>query len=132
MLFTPNGFLKVGGIILVLVGILGMAGLIGPTAEDSIFGASWYFDDAENWAHLILGIVGLLAAFVLKAGMQKTLVMLLGLVGIFFAVYNVFSTTFMAANLESPADLILHLVVGVWALYASMRKGGAGAPMMTA
>jgi hypothetical protein len=122
MFFTPNGFLKIGGAVLVLVAILGFVGVIGPTADDSIFGAAWYFDNAENWAHLILGVVGLIAAFTLSADMQKYLVLVLGIVGVLVAVYNVFSTTLLAANLESPADLILHLVVGAWALYASLKK----------
>lgn len=126
MLFTPKGFLKIGGLILVLVGILGFVGVIGPTGTDSIFGEGWYFDNAENWAHLILGIVGFLAAFILKSGLQRTLVLILGIVGLFFAVYNIFSTVFMSAMLQRPADLLLHLVVGAWALYAS-RKGEVAA-----
>jgi hypothetical protein len=122
-LFTPKGFLTYGGAILLLVGLLGMFGiLIGPTPADSIFGSAWYFDNAENIAHTALGVVGLLAAFVLPAGLQKTLVLLLGVVGIVVAVYNIFSTSLLGANLESPADLILHAVVGAWALYASMAK----------
>ncbi|MEX2162075.1 MAG: hypothetical protein WD751_09185 [Anaerolineales bacterium] len=121
-LFTPKGFLQIGGAILLLVGLLGMFGiLIGPTAEDSIFGAAWYFDPAENIAHTALGVVGIAASFVLAAGMQKTLVMLLGVVGILVAVYNIFSTSLLGATLQSPADLILHAVVGAWALYASMK-----------
>lgn len=123
MILSPKGFLQVGGVVLVLVGLLGFFGPIGPTAEDSIFGSFWWFDNGENWAHTVLGIVALLAAFLLPAGLQRPLVMLVGLLGLFFAVYNVFSATFLGANLESPADLVLHLVVGLWALWASKKKG---------
>ena len=122
MIFTPNGFLKVGGVVLVLVAILGFVGVIGPTADQSIFHAGWYFDNAENWAHLILGVVGLIAAFTFNAEMQKYLVLILGVVGVLIAIYNVFNTTLGAANLESPADLLLHLVVGLWALTAGLKK----------
>jgi hypothetical protein len=122
-MFTPKGFLTYGGAILVLVGLLGMFGiLIGPTPEQSIFGSAWWFDNAENWAHLVLGVVGIAAAFVFPVGLQRMLVLLLGIVGILVAVYNVFSTSLLGANLESPADLILHAVVGAWALYAYTRK----------
>jgi len=38
------------------------------------------------------------------------------------------ANTFGVANLESPADDILHLVVGVWALAAAFRP--MGMPMM--
>jgi hypothetical protein len=122
-MFTPKGFLTYGGAILVLVGLLGMFGiLIGPTPEQSIFGSAWWFDNAENWAHLVLGVVGIAAAFVFPVGLQRMLALLLGIVGILVAVYNVFSTSLLGANLESPADLILHAVVGAWALYAYTRK----------
>jgi hypothetical protein len=122
---NPKQFLQIGGVVLVLVGILGFVGVIGPIAESSLFGDAWWFDNGENWAHTILGIVALVAAVALKsASAQKNLVMLVGILGLFFAVYNVFSTTFLGANLQRPFDLILHLVVGVWALWAAMRKPG--------
>ncbi len=131
MFFTPNGFLKIGGAVLVLVAILGFVGVIGPTDAQSIFGSGWWFDMGENWAHLILGVVGLIAAFTFNAEMQKWLVVILGVVGVLVAVYNLFSTTLLGANLESPADLILHLVVGIWALTAGLKKPammGGGMP----
>lgn len=119
---NPKNFLIFGGIVLVLVGLLGMMGPIGPTAADSIFGSSWWFDPVENWAHLILGIVGLIAAFILPASLQRTLVILLGIVALLVAVYNVFSTELGGANLQNPADLVLHLVVAIWAFASSLGK----------
>ena len=108
---------------MVLVGLLGFFGLIGPTSDQSIFGEAWWFDNGENWAHTVLGVVALIAAFALKSeSAQKNLVILVGVLGLFFAVYNIFSTTFLGANLENPLDLILHLVIGVWALWAALRK----------
>jgi len=121
-LLTPKGFLQVGGVVLILVGILGFIGVIGPGPEDSIFGSAWWFDNAENWAHLLLGIVGLAASFWLKEPMQRQLVLVLGVVGVLVAVYNLFSEGLGAANLERPADLLLHLVVGLWALWAAKGK----------
>src|SRR5437773_938080 len=103
---NPKQFLLIGGAVLLLVGILGFVGPIGPTAEKSIFHSFWWFDFGENWAHTILGVVALIAAFVLPANLQRPLVMLVGVLALFFAVYNVFSTNFLGANLESPADLI--------------------------
>ncbi len=119
----PKQFLKIGGIVLVLVGLLGFFGLIGPTEESSIFGSAWWFDTAENWAHTVVGVVALIAAYCLKsASAQKNLVMLVGILGLFFGVYNLFSTNFLGANLENPLDTILHFAVGIWALWAAMRK----------
>ncbi len=110
-----------GGIALVLLGILGMVNVLGPTAESSIFGSAWWFDGAENWAHLVLGIVALVAAYALSASMQKPLVMVLGVIGVLVGLYSLFiSPSFLGANLENPADSLLHLAVGAWALWASM------------
>ena len=78
---------------------------------------------------MILGVVGLIAAFTFPASAQKPLVMLLGLLALFFAIYNIFSMKFLGTNLESPADLILHAVVGIGALASSMLgKKGMGMP----
>jgi hypothetical protein len=129
-IFTPKGFLQVGGVVLALVGILGFIGIIGPTPDRSLFGSLWWFDNPENWAHLVLGVVALLAASLLKdAGMQKNLVILVGVIALLVAVYNLFSTTLLGANLESPMDLVLHLIVGVWALKAALKKSAMPAAM---
>ena len=126
---NPKQFLQWGGLILVLVGVLGFF-LIGPTAEDSIFGAAWWFDNPENWAHLVLGVVGLLAAFTFPANVQKPLVLVLGVVGVLVGLYSGFvDTMFLRANLENPADTLLHIVVGAWALWAGMKKQEMASPM---
>ncbi len=125
---NPKQFLLIGGVVLVVVGLLGFVGLIGPTAESSIFGSAWWFDNAENWAHLVIGIVGLIAAFVLGANLQRPLVMLLGIIGVLVGLYSLFGyANFLGANLENPADSLLHLIVGIWALWASWRKESAPA-----
>lgn len=116
---NPKQFLQIGGVILILVGILGFVGVIGPTAEDSIFGEDWWFDDGENWAHTVLGVVGLLASFVFPAAAQRGLVFLLGLTGLYFGIYSLFTEKFFGTNLENPLDTVLHLVIGAWALLAA-------------
>ena len=122
---NPNQFLKIGGAILAVVGVLGFMGLIGPTSDASIFGSAWWFDNAENWAHLVLGIVGVAAAYVLSANYQKMLVMVLGVVGVLIGLYSLVGyNMFLGANLENPLDSLLHLAVGGWALWA-WRKGGS-------
>lgn len=120
---NPKQFLVWGGVILVVVGILGFVGVIGPTAESSIFGAAWWFNNAENWAHLVLGIVALIAAYFLPMASHKPLVMVVGIIALIAGLWSLFiSTSFLGANLENPADTILHLVIGVWAFWAAMRK----------
>jgi len=99
-----------------------MIGIIGPTADSSIFGENWWFDTSENIAHLVLGIVGLAAAFAAPDSLRRPVVMLVGVLAIFFTLYNFFSKQFLGANLESPLDLILHLVVGIWAFMSLKGK----------
>lgn len=124
---NPKQFLTVGGIVLALVGILGFIGIIGPTAEQSIFGTPWYFDNAENWAHLVLGIVAIAAAFILPMMAQRMLVMIVGAVGILVGLYSIIGAVptganLLGAQLQNPADTLLHLAVGAWALLASRAK----------
>lgn len=123
-LFSPKGFLQVGGVVLVLVGVLGFVGVIGPTPEQSLFGSFWWFDNAENVAHTVLGVVALLAAYMFPATYHKPLVMAVGAFALLVGLYNLMGeVVLLGANLESPADLVLHLAVGAWGLYASLGKG---------
>lgn len=120
---NPKQFLLVGGAALVLIAILGFVGVIGPTSEKSIFGANWWFDNGENWAHLVIGVAGLISAFLLPGHLQHALVIILGIVGIIVGLWSlVLSPNFLGANLENPADSVLHLAVGIWALWAAKRK----------
>ena len=121
---NPRQFLLIGGVVLIAVGILGFAGVIGPTEADSIFDDTWYFDNAENWAHTVLGVVGVGAGLALSSSWQRWLTILVGLLGVFFAAYNLFETSFLGAELQRPLDTLLHLVVGAWALFAAFYKTG--------
>lgn len=129
-------FLTWGGVILVLVGVLGFVGVIGPTAADSIFGENWYFDNTENVIHTVLGVAALGLVTLKLEALQRPVTLLVGLAALFFGIYNFFLSDEMPnignANLESPADLVLHLVVGVWALAAYFMNNEAAAPKMTA
>jgi hypothetical protein len=121
---NPKQFLQMGGALLLVLGILGLVGVLGPTADQSIFGETWWFDNPENWAHLVVGVVTLIAAFALSARIQKQLVMVVGIVGVLVGLYGLFvSDELLGANLENPADIIFYVVVGLWALLASMKKG---------
>ncbi len=122
-LLTPRGFLSVGGTVLVLVGILGYVGVIGPTPDQSIFGTFWWFDNAENLAHTVLGVVALLAVYMVKdAAVHRFLVLAVGALALVVGLYNlVGEVQVLDANLESPADLVLHLVVGAWGLWAGLK-----------
>jgi hypothetical protein len=129
--FTPKGFLTYGGVILLLLGIIGFLGIFTKAAVPA-----FWLDSGENVAHTALGIIALAIVFVpglnsAFAPYYRWIVILLGIVALFFAVYgfvvggNAEPNTFGLSNLESPADDILHLVVGLWALYAAWRAPAA-------
>jgi hypothetical protein len=124
---NPKQFLQIGGAILLLLGIAGYAGLFNDTK--SVF----YLDTGENVIHTILGVVAIGASFVLKDAMlQKWLVAAVGVFALIATAYGFVvagnaSPNVGFANLESPADNILHLVVGVWALAAAFSRLGATA-----
>ncbi len=113
----------IGGGVLVLVAVLGFFGIIGPTAGQSVFGSAWWFDNSENWAHLVVGGFALVAAIVMPGNLRKALVMTLGMVAILVGLYSlIVSTSLFGANLENPLDTVLHLAIGAWALLAA-RSG---------
>ena len=129
---NPKQFLQIGGAILLVLGIAGYAGVFNDTKS------FFYLDNGENVIHTILGVVAIGASFLLKDAMlQKWLVVAVGVFALVataygFAVAGNASPNVGFANLESPADDILHLVVGVWALAAAFRPMGMAAPMMKA
>src|SRR5260221_5175784 len=110
-------FLQFGGGILVLLGILGLLGVTGPSADQSVFGSWWWFDNKENWAHLILGIAALIASFTLPTNPQKLLAITIGIIAVLVGLWGFINSTLFRTNLENPADNILHLIVGAWGLW---------------
>jgi uncharacterized membrane protein HdeD (DUF308 family) len=133
----PRLFLIYGGAVLLLLGIVGYLGVF---TEPNTPG--FWLDGGENLAHTFLGIVALAAVFVpgLNTALKpyyRAIVALVGVIALFFAVYGFLNAsgaepnTFGVANLENPADNLLHLVVGIVALAAawmpSSESGMAGA-----
>ena len=121
---NPKQFLQFGGAILVVLGVVGLLPVFTKA------NTPWFYLDAgENIAHIGLGIVAIAAAYLLTdPAMQKWLVAVVGVVALFFGIYGFVvagqpePNTFGLANLESPADNLLHLVVGAWALLAAFMR----------
>lgn len=130
---NPKQFLLIGGIILVVVGLAGFV-VLGPGPGDSVFGENWWFDNGENAAHLLFGVVALVAAFALAAELQGWLTLLVGILGLLVMTWGWFvGPNLWGANLENPLDNVLHLAVGAWALWAwwSGRKVAGEGSMMS-
>ena len=124
---NPKQFLQIGGGILLLLGIVGYAGVFSDTKS------AFYLDNGENIAHTVLGVVAIGASFLLKdATLQKWLVAIVGVTALAatvvgFLVAGNTAPNLSVTNLESPADDVLHLVVGIWALVVAFRPMGASA-----
>lgn len=121
----PRLFLTVGGAVLLLLGIVGYLNVFSESSTP------WFWLDAgENLAHTVLGVVALAAVFVpglntALAPYYRAIVVIVGVIALFFAVYGFLQAsapepnTFGVANLENPADNILHLVVAIAAFAAA-------------
>ncbi|MDP3795400.1 MAG: DUF4383 domain-containing protein [bacterium] len=121
---NPKQFLLAGGIVLIA---LALYGFLVPQTPGSFF----WLDAAENWAHLVFGVVALIAYFALPQETHGPLVLVVGLVALIVTIYGfLVDTNLLGANLENPADNILHLVVAVWAFYAWWNGRKSVAPSM--
>jgi len=128
----PRLFLIVGGAVLLLLGIVGYLSVFSESGSPN-----FWLDGGENLAHTFLGVVALAAVFVpglntALAPYYRVIVGLVGVIALFFAVYGFLQpagssadpNTFGVANLENPADNLLHLVVGIVAIAAVYMKSG--------
>lgn len=117
---NPKTFLRWGGIILLVLGILGF---IAPNIGGTLF----KFWPGENWAHTILGVVALLAAYRLGESAQRTLVWIVAVVALVAGIWGFFvagraAPNFLGVNLDNPVDNLLHIVVGIWGVLAARGK----------
>ena len=131
----PTLFLKVGGAVLLVLGIVGYIGIFNNVSFFNL-------DAGENLAHTVLGIVALGFGFLVKdQNVTRWLVVIVGAVGIitgvggfllangdFMGGHFAHPNFFGLANLENPADNLLHLVVGIVALLAVYMNRPAIAP----
>ena len=130
----PKLFLTVGGAVLLLLGVIGYLNVFSETRSPD-----FWLDNSENVAHTFLGVVALAAVFLpglnsALAPYYRVIVGLVGVIALFFAVYGFLQpvgsemhpNTFGLANLENPADNLLHLVVGIAAIAAVYMKSGEG------
>lgn len=109
---TPKQFLQTGGVVLLL---LGMVGSLVP----NLLGDTLKFDVYENVAHTLLGAVALYASTKLSSSNQKLLTQVVAVLALVVAVLGFMNAgrqepNFYGANLENPADNVLHLVLGAW------------------
>lgn len=126
-IFSPEKFLLLAGGFSVIIGILGVLSL-GPTHEHSMFGTFLWMDVKENIFHTLLGLIGIAIVLIpsLKAMLlpyYKHIVLVAASIALFFSLYGFLEAYKIISppidfNLQHPADNILHLLLGLWALTA--------------
>jgi len=132
----PRLFLSAGGSVLLLLGVVGYANVFTEAGSPS-----FWLDGSENLAHTGVGLASLAAVFVpglstLLAPYHRWIVGLIAVMALFFGVYGfvlpagggAHPNTFGIANLESPADSLLHLVIGIVAaasIFVPQRGGSS-------
>lgn len=127
---TPRRFLLFGGIILLGLAAAGFT-VLGP--GNPWLSSAFYLDNAENVAHLVLGVVALGVYFGLKdEKLVRWFVLLVGIIAALVTVLGFLSAGNPApnvgiANLEM-LDNVLHLVVAVWAFAVYFMKPKAMVP----
>lgn len=130
----PRLFLSAGGSVLLLLGVVGYANLFTEAGSPS-----FWLDGNENLAHAAVGLGAIGAAFLpgrsaAIAQYQRWIVALIALMALFLGIYgfllpagsSAHPNAFGVANLESPADNLLHLVIGITAAAALLVKPASG------
>ena len=131
----PRLFLNAGGSVLLLLGVAGFANVFTESRSPS-----FWLDPGENIAHAALAVIALAAVLVpgLRTSLaphHRALAGLIGLVLVFFGAYGatlppgdaMHPNTFGLANLENPADNLIHLVIGLVAVASALIRSEAEA-----
>lgn len=106
---------------MVILAILGFLGVTGPLAEDSIFGSVWWFDTAESWALMIVGVISIIISYTASVKLQKPFALAVGLLSILFAAWTKYiDPEFLGINIEFPIELIWFSIFGIWGAVCSM------------
>lgn len=121
---------------LLLLGTVGYANVFTEAGSPT-----FWLDGSENPVHLGVGLAALAAVFVpgLRTALAPHYRLIVGLVAVialFFGIYGfvlpagsgAHPNAFGVANLESPADNLLHLVIGIVAVAAMYVKPSTERP----
>lgn len=120
-------FLLFGGVLLILVGLLGVFGVVGPSSVDpGAFGQWWYFTKIEGWVHAGVGILSVIASFISRAP-WRYLTIFLGVLSILGGIYSLLGPVpegkqAFGMDLQNPGDTIFHLLIGASAFLSSRNK----------
>ena len=116
---NPKRFLFIAAPVLIIIGFLGLAGILGKISSASFFHPPYWI----NWVHFSLGIFVFIVG--LKGGKKlQTIVVFIptvlattiGVLGLLFGSYV--AKQYNIPELADPSDHIAHLIVGLSAFWA--------------
>ncbi len=118
---------KVVGVALLAVGLLGVI-----LNEQSLFGLL-HFEMVHNVVHLLTGAIGTWLGF---KGSDKAAKMFAQIFGVVYTLLAIAGFAGVMAigemlgtmHLMDPAYNVIHLIVGVWGLYAGFKPGAPATP----
>lgn len=117
-------YLIFGSIILFGVGLLGLIGVLGPGANESLFGSAWFFGAGQSWVNMIFGVIAFILAYALDgetrrwtAGVYSVLAILNGAFALFLPASF---SAMMGADSGSAISALFYLAFGAWGLWTAM------------
>jgi len=123
-------FLGYGGAIMIVIGILGLIGVLGPTASGSIFGSGWFFDMGQSWINIVVGVIAILSAYILDADARRWITGIIGILGLIVGILGfILPSSFSAILGPNPENIVsnlFYLVIGVWGAWATWGMAESG------
>ena len=117
-IFSPKGFLRIGGFIFILLSVLGLIGVLGDSPSRSVFGSSWWLNNNENITLFASGITALFVSSFFPPLWQRYIVIFVGILSVITGLYAFVNPYFFWMNLQTPGDMVFYLIIGFWALYS--------------
>lgn len=121
-MMTTYHYLKFGGLILVVLAVLGAAGILGPTADQSIFGQGWWMGYSEIVIYGLLGIADMVVAHKASSLIQYRMVLIIGFLSLLMAGHTfIVRQPVVWAEFQIPGDLTFFLFFAIWGIATSAK-----------
>lgn len=115
----PSSFLKITGGILIVLAILGLLGILGPTPEKSHFKETLFLDTAQAALFILTGIIALMTAFYYPQPAKTFVTLSIGILAFIIGIFSLTHTQqFFSGTVEYPSETVFFLLLGAWALFS--------------
>ena len=120
---TPKRFLRIGGVVLITTGVLGVTRLLGRMSNAAFFHPPMWI----NWVHLVFGLVVYVVASSRWARLQTGMTLGATFIGIGIGSAGLLlgkraARRFDIPELADPSDHAAHLLVGLTAAWGWLGR----------